>query len=223
LIQERLMNPFAAGYRKFREEVYPGMEHRYRALAKSQKPHTLFITCADSRVVPSVFTQTEEGELFQCRVVGNLIPAHGNNAGGVTSAIEYAAMVLEVQHIIVCGHSDCGAMRAFSQPEKLAELKAVGEWIGHADSAIAMAKQQFWHLTGDEFLTALAKENVISQLQHLRTHPCVATRLRKGTLQIHGWYYDIGQGTIEQFDEATSSFVPLDAVAEELQEVRAVA
>jgi carbonic anhydrase len=205
------MNPFAAGYRKFREEVYPGLEAKYRALAKQQKPHTLFITCADSRVVPSVFTQTEQGELFQCRVVGNLIPAHGNPAGGVTSAIEYAVMVLSVKHIIVCGHSDCGAMRAFSHPERLTELKAVQAWIEHADSAIAMAKQQFGHLHGDEFLAALTKENVISQLQHLRTHPCVATRLRKGSLEIHGWYYDIGQGTIEQVDHESGLFLPLDA------------
>ncbi len=208
------MNPFAAGYKKFRKDVYPSMEAKYRALAKHQRPHTLFITCADSRVMPSALTQTDPGELFQCRVVGNLIPAHGNAAGGVTSAIEYAVMVLEVKHIIVCGHSDCGAMRAFSHPEKLAELKSVQSWIEHADSAIAMAKAEFGHLHGDEFLAALTKENVISQLQHLRTHPCVATRLRKGSLEIHGWYYDIGHGTIEEYDSNGLGFVPLDAVEE---------
>jgi carbonic anhydrase len=213
------MNPFANGYKKFREEVYRSQEARYRALAKYQKPHTLFITCADSRVVPSVFTQTELGELFQCRVVGNLIPAHGNAAGGVTSAIEYAVMVLDVKHVIVCGHSDCGAMRAFSQPEKLVELKAVQSWIEHAAGAISMAKEHFAHLSGDEFLAALARENVISQLQHLKTHPCIATRLRKRTLEIHGWYYDIGQGTIEEFDPVQEQFVPLDRVSEEVAQV----
>src|SRR4029079_1350483 len=137
------MNPFLAGYRKFREEVYPRQAAKYRALAKTQKPPTLFITCSDSRVMPSAITQTEPGELFQCRVVGNLVPAHGNAAGGVTSAIEYAVMVLGVQHIIVCGHSGSGAMRAFSQPEKLAELKEVRAWIEHAASAIDMAKEHF--------------------------------------------------------------------------------
>ncbi|MEI9813178.1 MAG: carbonic anhydrase [Acidobacteriota bacterium] len=209
------MNPFIAGYRKFREEVYPRQAAKHRALAKSQKPHTLFITCADSRVMPSAFTQTEQGELFQCRVVGNLIPAHGNNAGGVTSAIEYAVMVLKVDHIIVCGHSDCGAMRAFQHPEKLAELKSVRTWIEHADSAIAMARQQYPHLHGDEFLTALSKENVISQLQHLKTHPCVAGALRKGALELHGWYYDIGEGTVEEYDEESQKFVPLDQLTAE--------
>ena len=121
-------------------------------------------------------------------------------------------MVLGVQHIVICGHSDCGAMRAFAHPEKLVELKAVQAWIEHADSAITMAKEHFGHLEGDAFLAALTKENVMSQLQHLRTHPCVATKLRKGTLEIHGWYYDIGEGTVQQFDEATEAFVPLDQV-----------
>ncbi len=206
------MNPFKSGYLKFRREVFTPQAAKYRALAKHQRPHTLFITCADSRVVPSVITQTEQGELFQCRVVGNLVPAHGNAAGGVTSAVEYAVMVLGVQHIVICGHSDCGAMRAFAHPEKLVELKAVQAWIEHADSAITMAKEHFGHLEGDAFLAALTKENVMSQLQHLRTHPCVATKLRKGTLEIHGWYYDIGEGTVQQFDEATEAFVPLDQV-----------
>ena len=206
------MNSFKSGYLKFRREVFTPQAAKYKALAKHQRPHTLFITCADSRVVPSVITQTEQGELFQCRVVGNLVPAHGNSAGGVTSAVEYAVMVLGVQHIVICGHSDCGAMRAFAHPEKLAELKSVRAWIEHADSAITMAKEHFGHLEGDAFLAALAKENVMSQLQHLRTHPCVATKLRKGTLQIHGWYYDIGEGTIQQYDEDTETFVPLDQV-----------
>ncbi len=204
------MNSFVTGYKKFRRDVYPGLEAQYRALAKSQKPHTLFITCSDSRVRPADLTQTQPGELFKCRVVGNIVPAHGTAAGGVTAAIEYAVMVLRVDNVVVCGHSDCGAMRAFSHPEKLEGMKAVRAWIEHAESAIAVAKGQFGHLSGDEFLVALAKENVISQLQHLRTHPCVATGLRNGSLRVEGWYYDIGQGTIEQLDQATGKFVELD-------------
>lgn len=207
------MNPFVNGYRKFRSEVYPRLAGKYHSLAKSQKPSALFITCSDSRVVPSAFTQTVEGELFQCRVVGNLIPAHGSTAGGVSSAIEYATMVLEVPHIIVCGHSDCGAMRAFQHPEKLENLKSVRSWIEHADSAITLAKDQFGHLHGDQFLAALTKENVIAQLANLKTHPSVASRLRKGTLQVHGWYYDIGEGTVEAYDADRGIFLPLDQTA----------
>ena len=122
-------------------------------------------------------------------------------------------------NIVVCGHSDCGAMRAFLHPEKMAGLKSVASWIEHADSAIAMAKEQHAHLEGDEFLAALTKENVISQIQHLRTHPFVATRIRKGTLRIFGWYYDIPSGTIDQYDPVLESFLPLDhTVSEPVEE-----
>lgn len=204
------MNPFVSGYKKFRTEVYPQQASRYHSLAKFQKPHTLFITCSDSRVVPHVFTQTVEGELFQCRIVGNLVPAYGTSEGGVSAAIEYATVVLNVSNIIICGHSDCGAMRAFQHPEKLADLKNVRSWIEHADSAIAMAKEHHGHLHGDRFLEALTKENVISQLANLRTHPCVASRVRKGTLDLLGWYYDIGEGTVQQYDPDIEEFIALD-------------
>lgn len=208
------MNPFISGYKKFRNEVYPRQVAKYHSLAKFQKPHTLFITCSDSRVVPHVFTSTVEGELFQCRVVGNLVPAHGTNEGGVSAAIEYAVTVLEVSHVIVCGHSDCGAMRAFQHPEKLANLKNVRSWIEHAESAIAMSREHHSHLQGDQFLEALTKENIISQIANLKTHPSVASRVRKGTLEILGWYYDIGEGTVEQYDPDLEKFVALDQMQE---------
>lgn len=210
------MNPSVEGYKKFRRDVFPKEADRFRALARSQTPHTLFITCADSRVTPAMLTQTKPGELFQCRVVGNLIPAHGSSEGGVASSVEYAVMVLNVAHVIVCGHSDCGAMRAFSQPETLSELKTVQCWIEHVGSAIAMARELHGNLTGEDFLAALTKENIISQLQHLKTHPCVASRLRKRTLEIHGWYYDIGEGTVQLYDESTGTFRLLDSVDQEL-------
>ncbi|MEP6963124.1 MAG: carbonic anhydrase [Acidobacteriota bacterium] len=206
------MQRFISGYRKFRRDVFPQQAEKHKLLAKYQKPHTLFITCADSRVVPSDFTQTELGELFQCRVVGNLVPAHGSAETGVTSSIEYAVAVLDVKHIIICGHSDCGAMRAFTNPENLRGLKSVTTWIEYANSAIAVAKEQYGHLPPEAFLTALAKENVVSQLQHLGTHPCVATRLRSNTLEVHGWYYDIEDGTVEQYDPVSQTFIPLDQI-----------
>lgn len=201
------------GYAKFKFEVYERHQHHFKSLADKQKPHTLFIACSDSRVMPEMITQSEPGELFICRMVGNLVPPHGAAVGGVGSAIEYAVMVLDVEHIVVCGHSDCGAMRAFLHPEKLAPLKAVSAWLEHANIAITMANEHHAHLQGDEFLEALAQENVISQLQHLKTHPCVASRLRGGKLRLHGWYYNIGTGDVAQYDESGQRFVPLSAEA----------
>ena len=194
------MKKLVDGYVKFKTEIYERHKHRFKALADQQKPHTLFITCSDSRVVPDLITQSEPGELFICRIIGNLVPAHGAMMGGVSAAVEYAVVVLGVEHIVVCGHSDCGAMRAFLHPEKLAPLKAVSAWLEHANMAITMANAHHSHLEGDQFLEAVSQENVICQLQHLKTHPCVAARLRGSTLQIHGWYYNIGTGDVMQYE-----------------------
>lgn len=207
------MKKLLDGYAKFKSEVYERHKNRFKSLADKQKPHTLFITCSDSRVMPEMITQSEPGELFICRIVGNLVPAHGSAMGGVSSAIEYAVMVLGVEHIVVCGHSDCGAMRAFMHPERLVPLKAVSAWLEHANMAITMANAHHAHLQGDEFLEALAQENVISQLQHLKTHPCVASQLRGGKLRLHGWYYNIGTGDVAQYHESEQRFVPLSAEA----------
>jgi carbonic anhydrase len=205
------MKNLIAGYSRFRRDVYPEQKAHFKLLADSQKPHTLFITCSDSRIVPDMITQTDPGELFICRIVGNIIPAHGAAAGGVTSAIEYAVQVLGVKDIVVCGHSDCGAMRAFAHPEKLSALPAVKSWLEHASTAISMSKQQYWQLPEDQFVVKLIQENVVSQLQHLRTHPSVAMGLRKGSLAIHGWYYQIAEGVVTCYEEGTNQFIPLDA------------
>lgn len=204
------MERMIAGYRRFQKEIFPEQQHHFRLLADSQRPHTLFITCSDSRVVPTLFTQTEPGELFLCRVVGNLVPAHGAEMGGVASAVEYAVTVLGVRHVVVCGHSDCGAMRAFLHPEKLRPLKAVEAWLEHAQAAIAIAGQQHAGLSGEDFVKALIDENVVVQLQHLKTHPSVAAGLRNGSLEVHGWVYDIGTGLIRRYDEDRNCFEALD-------------
>ncbi len=202
------------GYRRFRKDVYPRQRSRFKLLASGQKPHTLFITCSDSRVIPEMFTQSEPGELFICRVVGNLVPAHGANPGGVVSAIEYAVMALGVENIIVCGHSDCGAMRAFLHPEKVASMPAVRGWLEHASTAIGMSRQLHGHLPEEEFVERLIEENVVAQMQNLRTHPSVAMGLRKGTLKIYGWRYDIEDGVITTYDEERGEFCPLDRTLE---------
>lgn len=204
------MDKLISGYQRFRSEVYPNQKHRFKLLANSQKPHTLFITCSDSRVVPSMITQTEPGELFICRVIGNLVPAHGAAMGGVSSAIEYAVTVLGVQDIVICGHSDCGAMRAFLHPEKLRSLKAVESWLEHASSSITIAQENHPHLQGEDFVEALIQENIGVQLQHLKTHPSVASSLRKRNLRVHGWIFDIGSGSITSLDERSGKFRPLE-------------
>src|SRR5262245_46408318 len=125
----------AERYAKFRREVFPQHQELFENLAASQSPSVLFVTCSDSRVVPDLILQSRPGDLFICRNAGNIIPPHGELAGGVSATIEYAVDVLQVRAIIVCGHSDCGAMRALLHPEKLTHLPTVARWLRQAESA----------------------------------------------------------------------------------------
>ncbi|MGC2621383.1 MAG: carbonic anhydrase [Acidobacteriaceae bacterium] len=207
------MQTLLHGYAKFRRDVFPHQKDRFRLLADRQAPDALFITCSDSRVVPDLILQTEPGDLFVCRTAGNIVPPHGQMAGGVSATIEYAVEVLKVRHIIVCGHSDCGAIKAMFDRHNLARLPLTSKWLGFVEPA--------WkHLESGipddprALHTALIHANVIAQFENLKTHPEVARALVHQTLQIHGWYYDILTGAIEAYDESSRHFVPLEEVAQ---------
>jgi carbonic anhydrase len=131
--------------------------------------------------------------------------------GGVSSAIEYAVLALKVHHIIICGHSDCGAMRAVLNPHSLDKMPTVGAWLRHAEVARTVVENNCSCGSEHETMQVLTKENVIAQLHHLRTHPSVASRLAAGQLYIHGWVYDIETSRIEAYDAASDSFLPLAA------------
>lgn len=202
------MKNLIEGITKFRKDVYPSHRTLFRDLSSSQKPPWLFITCADSRIDPSLLTQTRPGELFICRNAGNIVPAYGH-PGGITATIEYAVMALEVRHIIVCGHSDCGAMKGILHPEAVKHMPTVASWLRFGDSARMMVEENFGHLIGDEQLRVLTEQNVISQIDNLRTHPSVNARLRQKRLGIHGWFYDIGDGSVKEYIPARHAFVEL--------------
>lgn len=197
------------GFRRFRTEVYPEQQELFARLAKAQQPRAMFITCADSRIVPELITQSSPGDLFVTRNVGNVVPPYGQMNGGVSSAIEYAVMALNVQHIIVCGHSDCGAMKAVLNPGGLQRMPTVGAWLRHCEVARSMVEENC-NCAAGEALGVLTEENVVAQLDHLRTHPSVATRLAGGQLSIHGWVYCIETSEILAYDANLGRFAPLD-------------
>jgi carbonic anhydrase len=203
------MEALLKGFSHFKTNVYPEQQAMFERLASGQAPHTFFITCADSRVMPELMFNADPGELFVLRNIGNIVPPYSNHVGGVTAAIEYAVGVLGVCNIVVCGHTDCGAMKAVLKPESLDGLPSVAAWLRHADTARHVAASHGHAHASDECLACLTEENIISQLDHLRTQPVVATRLAHGTLRIHGWIYDIAQGDIRAFDVQTGRFVPL--------------
>jgi carbonic anhydrase len=187
---------FLRGISHFQKHVYPKHQDLFEKLALGQRPEALFITCADSRIDPSLLTQTEPGELFICRVIGNIVPPYPDAIGGVSATIEYAVGVLEVPIVIVCGHTDCGVMKGALNPEALKDYPNVTAWLRYAEAK-------------HSDLLANTEHNVIAQLKNLRTHPTVASRLAEGDLVLHGWVYHIGPGTVTAYDEASETFRPL--------------
>jgi len=207
------MRRLIEGFQRFRRVSYPDKRELFEKLAVAQHPHSMIITCADSRVVPEVFTDSEPGELFVCRNVGNIVPPYVQFTGGVSAAIEYAVAVLGVANIVVCGHSDCGAMKSTLNPEGIAELPAVSAWLRHAQVAKLRVEASGCCDDPVHKLGALTEENVIAQLDHLRSHPSVAARLAGGQLGLHGWVYDIETGTIKTYCAQRRQFIPLQEQA----------
>lgn len=206
---EKLVN----GLFTFQREVFPRRMTEFQQLANSQSPEVLFITCSDSRIVPDLLTQTNPGDLFICRNAGNIVPSHGDVNGGVSATIEYAVMALGVRDIVVCGHTDCGAMKAVLDPALVASMPNVASWLRHADAARQVIRENYKHLSGPELLRAAIEENVLAQLENLKTHPSVAARLRRGELQLHGWVYDIGRGSVCAWTPEEKRFVSLEQSA----------
>jgi carbonic anhydrase len=206
------------GYTRFRRDVFAQHRDRFRLLADRQQPDVLFITCADSRIVPDLILQTEPGDMFLSRAVGNIIPPHGSMPGGISSTIEYAVEVLHVRHIIVCGHSDCGAIKAVLPPDpadkrdhsKLPRLPLTSKWLGYVEPAWKFLPPGTPREDQRVLHTALIHANVIAQLENLKTHPEVARAVAHGELQIHGWYYDILSGAVETYDQQERRFLPLE-------------
>lgn len=199
------MDHVISGVAKFQKEVFPKNKEVFQKLANGQNPEVLFITCADSRIDPNMVTQTGPGDLFICRNAGNIVPPHTTHTGGMTASIEFAVAALGVSHIIVCGHSDCGAMKGALDPDKLDALPHVQEWLGHCRCATEVVKEQVGELTL-EHLEEVTKENVLAQLQHLRTHPAVAAKVATGKVKLHGWLYDIESGSVLCYDENAGKF-----------------
>jgi carbonic anhydrase len=199
-----------AGVRRFQRDVYPDRKAAYQQLVREgQRPHALFITCADSRIDPELITQSGPGEIFVSRNVGNLVPAYGDALGGVSAIIEYAVAGLEVSHVVVCGHTDCGAMIGLLHPEKVERLPIVKSWLHHGDSAVSIVRNRGTALDDHLALEELIEENVLVQLHHLQTHPSVAGRLAQRSLALSGWVYDIGHGIVRIYDDTQGRFLPL--------------
>ncbi len=205
LTMQRLMQ----GIHSFQQDSFRPLQGLFENLAKGQHPETLFITCSDSRIDPNLLTKSNPGDLFILRNAGNIVPPHSVAGGGEAATIEFAVAGLGVRDIIICGHSHCGAMKGLLEPGQTAALPAVAAWLRHADTTARIVRDNYTHLDGDRLLTATIEENVLVQLENLKTLPAVASRLVKGDLKLHGWVYKIETGEVFAFEPQSGQFVPL--------------
>jgi carbonic anhydrase len=205
------MDRLIEGHKRFLKDVFPARRDQFHLLAESQAPEWLFITCSDSRIVPDLILGTGPGDLFISRNAGNVVPITGNDVDGTTATIEYAVEVLKVKHAILCGHSDCGAMKAALDRKGLEKLPKASRWLQHVEAAFSH-RQPPDPADGEHAeICALIRGNVVAQLLNLKAQPAVARALVHRALSVHAWYYDILSGRIEQYDEQMRRFVPLIA------------
>lgn len=205
------MQKISEGLIRFQTEIFPARREQFERLAHNQYPQALFITCSDSRIIPDLLTQTEPGDLFICRNVGNIVPPYGEAMGGVSATIEYAVVALGIKNIILCGHSNCGAMKGILNPESLQEMTAVAKWLRYADAARRVVDHAFAHVEDCDRLAAVTEQNVVAQLRNLLTHPYVVSRVMTDELNLYGWVYDIHTGEVRGYDGQAGHFVRLDS------------
>ncbi|MGH7272604.1 MAG: carbonic anhydrase [Polyangiaceae bacterium] len=200
------MQKLADGVHAFQAKYFADHRALFRQLAEhGQQPETLFITCSDSRVLPNLITSTGPGDLFIVRNIGNLVP-HVTLPGGTAAAIEYAVEVLDVRHVVVCGHTHCGAIGAILKPETMENLPFVKRWLAQCDRVRTIVSERYAHLSEGERMLAAVEENVLVQLENLRAFPNIAERLNCGSLAMTGWVFDIARGQIFEFDPTSGQF-----------------
>lgn len=207
------MEKLITGLHHFQSHIFQNHKELFERLAQGQTPDALFITCSDSRINPNLITNTMPGDLFILRNAGNIVPAHGAvTNGGEAGTIEFAVAALGIKDIIVCGHSSCGAVKGLLSPESLNELPLVKAWLSHADATRRIVRENYRDLPEDKLLSVAIQENVLVQIENLKTHPVVAAALSRGALGLHGWTYHIQTGEVYSYSSEQGQFLPISEV-----------
>lgn len=202
------MKKLIKGLREFKTTYVSSHQQLFEQLSQGQKPRVLFITCSDSRVDPNLITQAELGELFVIRNAGNIVPPYGATNGGEGATIEYAIQALGIRQIIVCGHSHCGAMKGLTKLHTLdEEMPLVHDWLKYTEATRLLAKEHYSHYKGEELLEIITAENVLTQIENLRTYPVIRSKLYQNQLNIYAWIYNIENGEVLAYDPETHSYV----------------
>lgn len=199
------------GFRHFHKTYFSGVSELYQRLQAGQQPKTLVIACSDSRVDPALITRSEPGELFVIRNVANLVPPYEPDSRfhGVSSALEYAVNILQVEHIVVLGHSNCGGIRALMEADGNVNGEFIGHWMDIAAAARDEVKTKLSHKPLELQLQACEEAAILQSLENLLTFPWIQERTEAGTLSIHAWYFDLHRGELLDYDPEANMFVPI--------------
>lgn len=209
------MKKLINGIVNFRKNVAPGYAETFARLALGQSPDTLFIGCSDSRVAPNLFASTDPGDLFVCRNVANLVPPCKpdhviSGEESVAAIIEFAVLVLKVSDIIVCGHSECGGMQATLRGREQVASPNLREWLRNAEPSLFRFHKGERFSQGQTDVNQLGRINVVQQIEHVKTYPCVQQRLQAGTLAVHGWWFDIARAEVSAWEAERGEFIVID-------------
>lgn len=201
------------GINAFQANYFSAHQEFFQQLSQKQSPEVLIITCSDSRIDPNLLTQTKPGELFVIRNIGNIIPPHGTLNSSEGAGIEYAVAALNIKHVVVCGHSHCGSMKALLQLNKLNEdMPLVYDWLKHHGEPIRrLLKENYGNSHPEELLKIAIEENVLTQIENLKTYPVIHSKVRSGKITIHGWVYGIETGEIHAYDSQGDRFYLLNS------------
>jgi carbonic anhydrase len=206
--EDNSMRKLIQGLSTFRDEYVSTHWDLLESLSQGQHPRVLFITCSDSRISPTLLTQTDLGDLFVIRNAGNIIPPYGAANGGEGATVEYALQALDIQQIVVCGHSHCGAMKGLLQIGKLEEeMPLVYDWLRHTEATRRLVLENYQDADKEQLLEITIAENVLTQIDNLQTYPVVRSRMRQDKLKIYGWIYLIETGEVLAYDADTHSYV----------------
>lgn len=206
----RDIEDFINGFKEFRDTFWEGQDPLYRELARGQHPNALVIACCDSRVDPALLTGSRPGDLFVVRNVANLVPPFAPDAGlhGVSAALEFGVLSLEVRNIIILGHSGCGGIRALME-DRGDTGHFVGRWMSIAHGARDSVRARLGHHPLEKQCAACERAGILLSLENLTGFPFVRQRLDAGLLSLHGWYFDMRAGELSSYDARSGRFLPL--------------
>lgn len=217
------MKKLIRGLDKFRQTYVNTHQELLEQLSHGQKPRVLFIACSDSRVDPNLITDTDIGELFVIRNAGNIVPPYGAANGGEGGTIEYAITALDINQVVICGHSHCGAMKGLLKLNKLqADMPLVYDWLKHAESTRRLVLENYPDQSGEEVIETLVAENVLIQIENLKTYPVIRAKLHQGKLKIYGWIYEIESGEVLAYDAKTHAYLPAASLLLDEEEVKVI-